>query len=308
MLTREQLVGPWAGLPVAWSEEDRFDEQTYRADVARCCAAGVPGVYTGGSTGEFFAMELDEFAEITRATIEECNNHGTPAMIGCTSTYTRGVIRRAQLAQQLGADAIQLALPFWEVPEGDWFFSFFREVATAVGDLPISIYETPRTKKTLTLDEHRAIKEIAPSYIMVKANPGTIGVTAEGCAALSQFVNVFVTEDQWADLFPSGASGAASSLVYWNPQVILSLWEQAKAGNVAALKAGCQKLKQLVEYLIKTFGPMGYTDSAYDRLGGAASGFLKGGLRNRGPYTRPTAEHVQILQQWYRTHFPEMLV
>ena len=86
------------------------------------------------------------------------------------------------------------------------------------------------------------------------------------------------------------------------------MWEQAKAGNVAALKAGCQKLKQLVEYLIKTFGPMGYTDSAYDRLGGAASGFLKGGLRNRGPYTRPTAEHVQILQQWYRTHFPEMLV
>ena len=100
-----------------------------------------------GGAGEFFAMELDEFTEITRATIEECRKHGTPAMIGCTSTYTRGVIRRAQMAQDLGADAIQLALPFWEVPEGDWYLSFFRDVAAAVGDLPISIYETMRTKK-----------------------------------------------------------------------------------------------------------------------------------------------------------------
>ena len=181
-------------------------------------------------------------------------------------------------------------------------------VAAAVGDLPISIYETQRTKKTLTLDEHRAIKEFAPNYLMVKANPGTIGVTTEGCAALSQFVNVFVTEDQWTELFPSGATGAASAMVYWNPHVILALWEQAKAGNRAKLEAGCQKLKQLVEFLDKTFGPMGYTDSAYDRLGGAASGFLKGGLRNRSPYTRPTAEHVQMLQQWYQNHFPEMLV
>jgi len=43
-LTRETFAGPWAGLPVAWTEHDRFDEETYRADIARCCEAGVPGV------------------------------------------------------------------------------------------------------------------------------------------------------------------------------------------------------------------------------------------------------------------------
>ena len=52
-LTRDTFTGPWAGLPVAWTDDDRFDEVTYRADVARCCQAGIPGVYTGGTTGEF---------------------------------------------------------------------------------------------------------------------------------------------------------------------------------------------------------------------------------------------------------------
>ena len=46
MLTRETFTGPWAGLPVAWDENDRFDEQTHRANVRACAQAGMPGVYT----------------------------------------------------------------------------------------------------------------------------------------------------------------------------------------------------------------------------------------------------------------------
>ena len=79
MLTRETFTGPWAGLPVAWTDDDRFDEITYRGDVTRCCRAGVPGVYSGGTTGEFYAMEFDEFQEIARATVEACHACGTPA-------------------------------------------------------------------------------------------------------------------------------------------------------------------------------------------------------------------------------------
>ena len=33
MLTRKEMIGPWAGLPVAWDENMMFDESGYRADV-----------------------------------------------------------------------------------------------------------------------------------------------------------------------------------------------------------------------------------------------------------------------------------
>ena len=32
-LNRDGLIGPWAGPPVPWTEEDLFDEETMRADV-----------------------------------------------------------------------------------------------------------------------------------------------------------------------------------------------------------------------------------------------------------------------------------
>ncbi len=307
MLTRETFTGPWAGLPVAWTEDDRFDEATYREDVARCCRAGIPGVYTGGTTGEFYAMELDEFHEVARSTIEVGREQDTPAMIGCTSTSTRGSRRRAELAAELGADAIQVALPFWmEIGESE-IVPFFRDVSAAAAGMPLSIYETTRAKRVLTLAQHRAVNDAVPNYLMVKANAGTVGATAEGCRELSQFVNVFVGESRWVDLGPCGARGCCSSMVYWNPSVTLAFWEIVEQGDWDAVRKTDERVQPLFEFLHAEFSPRGFTDTAFDRLGGIACGFLKTSLRSRAPYPSATQDDVERFQTWCREHFPEML-
>ena len=305
MLTRENFIGPWAGLPVAWTDDDRFDEATYRADVRACCQAGIPGIYTAGTTGEFYAMEFDEFQQVARATVEEAHRCDTPAMIGVSSTYTRGAARRAEFAAEIGADTIQAALPFWMEIDEEEIVPFFKEVDAAAGNLPLSIYETTRAKRTLTVEQHRAIKDAIPRYTMVKSNAGTIGCTEDGCAALSRFVNVFVGEGSWRRLWPRGATGSCSAMVYWNPWVVLDYWQRLSAGTDANEIA--DRFDRLFEFLANEFAPRGFTDTAYDRMGGIASGFLSTSLRNRSPYPSATTPDVEILRQWYRQNFPEML-
>ena len=201
-------------MPVAWKDSgSTFDEDAYRANVARTCAARVPGVYTAGTTGEFYAMEKDEWQAVTRATIEECQNQGTPAMIGVTATYTLGAQRRAAYAAEMGADGIQLAVPFWMEVDDREVVQFFKDVTSAAPDLAMTIYGTLRSKKRLTVDQHRAILDTTGTYVAVKANEGTIGTTKEGCAALSEFINVWVKETDWYKLGPQGAIGCASALV-----------------------------------------------------------------------------------------------
>lgn len=310
MLTRENFTGPWAGLPVAWTEDDRLDEATYRADVARCCEVGVPGVYSGGTTGEFYAMSFDEFKAVARATVEECHARGKPAMIGCTSTYNLGAARRAAYAAEIGADAIQVAMPFWMEIGNTAVVPFFKEVAAASGGLPLSVYETMRAKKALTLDQHRAIKDAVPSYLMVKANENTVGDTPDGCRALSEFVNVFVGEHEFGILGRAGAKGSCSSVVYWNPRVILPLWQRVEQQDWVAVDATCQQILALFQFLFSPegFGPRGFTDTAFDRLGGVAGGFLKCSLRARAPYPHAEPGDVEKLRHWYREHFPAMLI
>ncbi len=299
--------GPWAGLPVAWTDDDRFDESAYRADVKRCCLAGIPGVYTGGTTGEFYAMELDEFREVACATIEECHSHSTPAMIGCSATYTLGTVRRARIARELGADAVQVTLPYWMEVRDVEIVPFFELVAEAADGLPLSIYETTRCKRTLTLDQHRAIKDAVSSYEMVKANAGTIGATPNGCEALSELVSVFVGESHWAELGRQGVRGGCSAMVYWNPQYILQLWSNVENRNWVAVDGAHSRIVSLHKFLSQQYGSKGFTDTAYDRLGGVALGILRTSLHSRGPYPSATVADVETLRAWCQEHFPEMI-
>jgi 4-hydroxy-tetrahydrodipicolinate synthase len=303
---RRNLVGPWAGLPVAWTDDDEFDEATYRDDVARCCRSGMPGIYTGGTTGEFYAQEIDEFERIARATIETCRQFNTPSMIGCTATSTRGAVRRAKLAADLGADAIQVALPFWmEVRDAD-VVPFFRAVAEAAG-LPLSIYETTRAGKCLAVDQHRRIHAEVPRYVMVKANASTVGNTVAGCRELSALVSVFVGENRWFELGPHGAAGCCSSLVYWHPPTMLSAWQSLRAGDWPALQAHCEGVSALFDGMARAWAGRGLTDSAYDRIGALSNGVLRTSLRMRGPYPSPEPADVATMRRLYEQHYPAML-
>ena len=264
-------------------------------------------MYTGGTTGEFYAMEFPEFQAVGRATVEQCRAHAVPAMIGCTATYTLGAMRRAAYAARIGADAIQVALPFWMEIDDRQVVPFFEEVARAADGLPISIYETQRAKKALTVDQHRAIAEAVPTYLMVKANVGTIGATPEGCAALSQIVNVFVGEHLWGSLGRLGARGGCSSMIYWNPRIFLALWRQVEKQEWEAVDAVCRRVDAMLEFFGALARNKGIMDTAADRIGGRAGGFLQTSLRSRGPYPSVTQEDLDALQRWYREHLPEML-
>ncbi len=307
MLTKKQLIGPWAGLPVAWNMDFTFDENTYRGDVSRCCDAGVPGVYTGGTTGEFYAQEFEEFTQITDATIEECRKGKTPVMIGCTATHTLGAIRKARYAQEKGADAIQVALPFWmEVPDSE-VVRFFREVSDAVPGMPMTIYETLRTKKAISLELHKEIHETVPAVIGVKSNVNTLGNSPEGCRELSKFHHVFVGEKLWGRLGPFGAIGCCSALIYQNPRILMAVFDLRMKEKWDELNVWMEKYDRIISEGLKPVIEAGCEDSAIDRMLGLSAGFLKTSLHCRGPYPSCTPAHLAQFRTWLEKNLPEFL-
>jgi len=306
-LTREDLVGPWVEAPIAWSADDEFDETIYRADLARCCSAGVPGAGMGGTTGEFYALEWDEFRTVARAAVEECAGHAKPAMIGCTATHTRGVIRRVEAAVEFGAAAIMVALPFWSELGDDGILPFFQEVATAAAGLPIVFEETPRAKKLLTVRQHQEVKDAVPNYTAVHAAADTVGTTPAGCQTLARFVNVLVHEEQWSALGPKGAVGSCSTMACWNPRLVLGLWRSLQNKDWIALGIARGRIRSLLKFLEGEFGTRGFGDTSYARMGARATGFLQTSLHNRGPYRSATEADVELLRQWCARGYPELL-
>ena len=70
-LTAETLKGVWGFVPTPWDEADRLDEQVLRHDVAYLCQVGLEGLYTTGSSGEFYALDEPEFRLLVRAALAE---------------------------------------------------------------------------------------------------------------------------------------------------------------------------------------------------------------------------------------------
>jgi dihydrodipicolinate synthase/N-acetylneuraminate lyase len=261
----------------------------------------------GGTTGEFYALEWDEFCAVARATIEECDVHAKQVMIGCTATHTRGVIRRVEMAMELGASAIMIALPFWlELPE-DGIVPFFREIAASGAGLPIVFEETPRAKKLLTVRQHQEIKDAVPNYAAVHATADTVGTTPAGCQTLARFVNVLAHEELWSALGPKGAVGSCSMMVCWNPRLVLGLWKSLQNNDWVALGIARGRIRSLLKFLDGEFGAKGFTDTAYARLGARATGFLQTSLCNRAPYRSSTEADVGLLRQWCAKGYPELL-
>ena len=87
-LTAENLHGIWAGVTMPWDENDQFDEEIYATNIRRTIDTNVHGIYTTGSTGEFYAVDDDEFRRMGDIQAELCGMAGMPLQIGCCSDGT----------------------------------------------------------------------------------------------------------------------------------------------------------------------------------------------------------------------------
>ncbi|MGH9397501.1 MAG: dihydrodipicolinate synthase family protein [Terriglobia bacterium] len=305
MITVDILEGMWAGLPVPWTARDEIDEVALRENVRRTCRAGVHGVYTHGSTGEFYAQTPEEWRRVVSATIEEAGPFRTPVQAGCTSLWTQEVIRRAAYAQEAGAGADQIAFPFWLALTDDQALRFLQDVTTAVPGIPVIIYNTERSKKPLTVGLLKRIMDSAIPVIGCKGARGKDELKALHDAA--PHVRFFVSEAELAEQWEFGARGCYSSFVYACPRLMLRYFEMCKQMNPDAKQMARGLRRMVVEYVIPRL-EKGMYDTAFDRTFATATGFLTGSLlSSRDPYDSPTQRDVQEFRDYCARFLPEFI-
>ncbi len=304
-LTSETLKGMWAGLPVPWTKEDEIDEEALRENVRRTCRAGAHGVYTHGTTGEFYAQTPEEWRLVARATVEESKLLNTPSQVGCTALSTGEVIRRVVFAQGIGADGVQIAFPFWMPLTNDQAVRFLKDVTSAVPSMPIVIYNTERSKKPLTVDLlKRLLGERVPLI-------GCKGVPSSGelreFHAMAPSVQFFVGENELAFLWDYGARGCYSSFIYACPRFMLRYFRLCQQGSEEAQRIA-RGLQQLIDEYVGPRWERGLYDTAFDRTFATMTGFLTGSLLlSRPPYDPPSPEDVEACRDWCARHLPEFL-
>jgi dihydrodipicolinate synthase/N-acetylneuraminate lyase len=305
-LTRSNLRGVWAALITAWSDDDTLDESGFERHVRRYASLGVHGVYTGGTTGEFYAQDDNTFERVTRIACQSAHQVGVPVQIGCTALCTRTAIGRAKFAVAAGADAIQIALPFWLALKNDEAVSFLYDVAQAVFPTPLVLYHTDRAKFKFNPTQIAELASRIPTLIGTKDG----GCDLDALDLMHKLVPdlaIFGGEGDMTTRMARGGRGTYSSVVGLSPRTLLKLFTLCESDQFSQ----AQQIQTAIHGVIHEVALLwvkrdGLWDSALDRIFYAAGGG-EVGLRCQSPLRSGNVEHVREMTQWCQKHAPYLV-
>ena len=135
------LEGVYVPVVTPFDRNGDVDPTTLAAVVERGLDAGVRGIVSCGTTGEYYALSDAERIDVMRHT------HGFAAgraqlVAGCNSGATRLAIALARTARDIGYDALMLAAPPTSLPRAHELAAHFVAIAEAAG-LPTILYNYP---------------------------------------------------------------------------------------------------------------------------------------------------------------------
>ena len=207
---------------------------------------GVHGLFPLGTTGEFYAINDEQFIKILEtvrdAVAGKTNRYGKPIQLiaGCSHITTREVCRLIKLVEQVGGyDAVSVLTPMFVSQTQDELYNYYKTIADSTA-MPVIMYNNkPKTNVTIEPATVAKLAEI-PNIIGVKDSTGDMTNTEEYLRLTRGMdFNVMMGRDTliYAALC-YGAKGAIASCANVAPRVAVDIYEKFKAGDHAgALEA-----------------------------------------------------------------------
>jgi 4-hydroxy-tetrahydrodipicolinate synthase len=283
MLTPKTLRGNWGTLLLPINTDDSIDYGRLSEEVGQLIDAGLDGIYSNGTAGEFHNQTETEFDMVQEIMAERCRAAGMPFQIGASHPSPVISLERVRRCVALSPDAFQVILPDWVVASEEEQVEFLSRIAVAAGDIPLVLYNPPHAKQVLTPAGLAMLRGAVPSLIGVKLASGDASWFAE-MRALDMDMSVFVP----GHLLATGvrervASGAYSNVACLSPRGSQAWWNLIATDPDKALGVQ-ERILQFFAACIVPLKNLGYSNPALDKFLAAVGGWGRVGTRLRWPY------------------------
>ncbi|CAN6674765.1 hypothetical protein TRVA0_064S00276 [Trichomonascus vanleenenianus] len=219
-----KLEGIIAAVPTPFTADgNEIDIPTIAKQVDRLAEAGVHGIVTTGTTGEFPALTIEEHKAVIKANIDAAKGRfPVIAGIGCNSTKL--AIEMVQFSEKSGAAAVMVVPPFYDPLSFKALYKFYEDVCSSIS-IPLMYYNLPgATGIHLTADQMRELGKIKGlDYIK-----DTSGNAKELADVLTNPTKDFLAFNGWDTLsffaLTHGAKGNVFGVASIVPKECVELW------------------------------------------------------------------------------------
>lgn len=227
------------------TEDEELDEKGFQRIIDGLIDAGVHGIFTVGTAGEFWALTVEEKKRVYEWTVQMTDKR-VPVYVGTCANSTRETVQLSELAQEAGADCLSVLTPNYINPSQDQLFDHFSAVAKAV-DIPILLYNLPaRTGNTISVDLVVRLAESFENIVGIKDSSGNF---ANGMAMIDStpegFCFVMGNDAMILPALIQGAVAAIAATANVAPEIAAGIYENFLKGDIETAKDFQRRLTPL---------------------------------------------------------------
>lgn len=265
-MPNRSLAGIVPALITPFRTDERIDYGAWQALIDAHLAAGVNGLFAGGSSGEFYALDGEERQVMLRFCRQAVAGR-VPLFGNVGAITTRETIRLAQGAQADGVDVLVVVNPYYLRPTQDELAEHYIEVCRAVR-APVLAYNFPPHGGVELLPETLGrIAERCENLVGIKDSSGRFEQTlAYRTCAPGREMAVFVgPEHQILDALRQGCAGTITAYSNVAPRLFTALYRAFREGR----NADAERLQGLVNALSATVGLHTFPSVIKEAMGAA---------------------------------------
>lgn len=203
---------------------------------------GVHGLFPFGTTGEFYALDDDEYVKgletVRDAVADKTTRSGRPIQLlaGCSHITTREIIRLIKLVEQVGGyDAVSVLTPMFISQTQEELYTHYRTIAEST-TMPVLMYNNPpKTNVNIAPATAARLAHDCGNIIGIKDSSGDMtncGEYLRLTADVRDHFQVIMGRDTmiYAGLH-YGCSGAVASCANVAPRVVADIYDKYMDGD-----------------------------------------------------------------------------
>ena len=219
--------------------DDLIDEGAFRDLVEWQIAEGSHGLVPVGTTGESATLDADEHYRVVEICVEQAAGR-VPVIAGCGSNSTAVAMQNIKAAEERGADAALVVLPYYNRPSQEGLYAHFAALSES-SSIPIVVYNVPGRTVTDILPETVARVAELPNIVGIKDASGDLSrVSAHRRLCGADFVQLSGNDDLSLGFLAMGGVGTISVTANVAPRLFAEFhdaWDSGDRDTVLAIEA-----------------------------------------------------------------------
>jgi 4-hydroxy-tetrahydrodipicolinate synthase len=246
-----RFEGIWVPMVTPF-RQGRVDYEAAAALADQLVLGGVAGLVVCGTTGEPATQSRDEQEALLSCVLERVAGR-CPVVMGLSGADTAAVVQEARHFSRFGIAGLLVSAPYYVRPSQQGIRHHFEAVADATPH-PVLLYNIPyRCGVNIELSTVQALAR-NPQFAGIKESGGSLAQLTD----LIQQTPLSVLTGEDDMVFATaclGGAGAISAAAHVFTEAFVTMFAQARSGNLVPARAAHERLLPLVRLLFSEPNP-----------------------------------------------------